>query len=267
LPFDRLIGEEHIRGCVAIDQSPIAKSIRSTPATYVKAMDEIRIAFASSADAKAAGLTESHFSFNSSAGRCPVCEGLGFTSVDMQFMADVRLVCSECNGKRFTPRVLDVRYRDLDISEVLNLSVVDTIEFFRGERKLQKKLQPLVDIGLGYLPLGQSVSSLSAGESMRLKLASHLEEQSRRLIVMDEPTTGLHFADVERLLACIDVLIDQGNSVLVIEHNEQMIRASDYLIEVGPQSGERGGEIVAEGARDDFLTGANSVTATILREG
>ncbi|MBM3966183.1 MAG: excinuclease ABC subunit A [Planctomycetes bacterium] len=267
LPFDRLIGGEQIRGCVAIDQFPIAKSIRSTPATYVKAMDEIRIAFASSIDAKAAGLTESHFSFNSSAGRCPFCEGLGFTSVDMQFMADVRLVCSECNGKRFMPRVLDIRYRDRDISEVLNLSIVDAIEFFRGERKLQMKLQPLVDIGLGYLPLGQSVSSLSAGESMRLKLASHLEEKSRQLIVMDEPTTGLHFADVDRLLACIDVLIDQGNSVLVIEHNEQMIRASDYLIEVGPFSGDKGGEIVFEGMREDFLKSAKSVTATVLREG
>jgi len=266
LPFDRLVGEEGIQGCVAIDQSPIGKSIRSTPVTYVKAMDEIRNAFASTVDAKGSGLTESHFSFNSSTGRCPVCEGLGFTSVDMQFMADVRLVCSECSGKRFTPRVLEVRYRDLDISEVLNLSVIDAIDFFRGERKLQKKLQPLVDIGLGYLPLGQSVSSLSAGESMRLKLASHLEEQCRHLVVMDEPTTGLHFADVERLLACIDVLIDQGNSVLVIEHNEQMIRASDYLIELGPHAGEGGGEIVAEGTRDDVLMHSNSVTATVLRE-
>lgn len=141
------------------------------------------------------------------------------------------------------------------------------MDFFRGERKLQTKLQPLVDIGLGYLPLGQSVSSLSAGESMRLKLASHLEEQSRQLIVMDEPTTGLHFADVERLLTCIDVLIDQGNSVLVIEHNEQMIRASDYLIEVGPFSGDKGGEIVSEGMREDFLKSSKSVTATVLREG
>ncbi len=265
LPFERLEGLGEIAGCVAIDQSPIAKSIRSTPATYVKAMDEIRAIFGGLPAARGARLTASHFSFNSSAGRCPVCEGLGFTVVDMQFMADVRLTCSQCNGARYQPEVLAVRYRDRNIAEVLQMGIAASVDFFRGEHKLHRKLQPLLDIGLGYLPLGQCVSSLSAGESMRLKLASHLEEKSSSLIVMDEPTTGLHFADVELLIHCIDVLIDRGNTVLVIEHNEQMIRASDYLIEMGPGAGPGGGRIIDASPRDVFLASANTPTKRALQ--
>jgi excinuclease ABC subunit A len=261
LPFQQLRGERNIDGCVAIDQSPIAKSIRSSPATYTKVMDEIRSLFGSLPDTKLAKMTDSHFSFNSAAGRCPACEGLGFTVVDMQFMADVRLPCTDCQGRRFRPEVLAIRYRDRSIAEVLEMSVSQASDFFRGQPRIQSRLAPLIDIGLGYLPLGQSVSSLSAGESMRLKLAAHLGQQSKQLIVMDEPTTGLHFADVDRLVDCLDVLIAGGNSLLVIEHNEQLIRRADYVIELGPGAGPAGGSLLFSGTRDAFFQRSDTPTS------
>lgn len=261
LPFQQLRGERSIDGCVAIDQSPIAKSIRSSPATYTKVMDEIRSLFGSLPDTKLGKMTDSHFSFNSAAGRCPACEGLGFTVVDMQFMADVRLPCTDCQGRRFRPEVLAIRYRDRSIAEVLEMSVEQARDFFRGQPRIQSRLAPLIDIGLGYLPLGQSVSSLSAGESMRLKLAAHLGQQSKQLIVMDEPTTGLHFADVDRLVDCLDVLIAGGNSLLVIEHNEQLIRRADYVIELGPGAGPAGGTLLFSGPRDAFFQRSDTPTS------
>ncbi len=249
LPFVGLKGADQILGCVAIDQSPIQRSSRSCPATYAKAMDDIRKVFAETPDAKSQRFGAGHFSFNSEIGRCATCEGLGFTTVDMQFLADVQLPCTDCDGKRFRSEVLDVRYRDLNIAEVLAMSVAKAHLFFRGCGNVQNKLKPLLDLGLGYLPLGQNLGSISAGESMRLKLASHLESRAEgnaigSLIVMDEPTTGLHFSDVERLILCIDMLIDGGNSVLVIEHNEQLIQCADHLIEMGPGAGAHGGRIV-----------------------
>jgi len=265
LPYTSLRGTDRISGCESIDQSPIARSIRSTPATYTKVMDEIRTVFGSLQESRQAKLTDSHFSFNSATGRCPLCEGLGFTIVDMQFMADVQLLCSDCNGKRFKPEVLAIRYRDRNIADILDMSVEEAKGFFRGQNRLQSRLSPLIDIGLGYLPLGQSVSSLSAGESMRLKLASHLVRNLSQLIVMDEPSTGLHFADVDRLLECIDVLIANGNSVVVIEHNEQFIRHADYVIELGPGAGPSGGEIIFQGGRFEFLRQSNSPTSRCLR--
>jgi excinuclease ABC subunit A len=242
-----LEGSEAIKRVIAIDQTPIAKSIRSCPATFLKVLDEIRSLFGSTPMAKASGISDSHFSFNSGQGRCEVCEGLGFTLVDMQFMADVQLQCTECRGQRFRPEVLEVTYRDRNIAQVLEMSADQAAEFFRGEKKLNQKLKPLRDIGLGYLPLGQSLSTLSAGESMRLKLASYLEDKSGSLIVMDEPTTGLHFQDVERLVECIGLLIDKGNSVIAIEHNEMFNSAADYTIELGPGAGPDGGQIISQG--------------------
>jgi excinuclease ABC subunit A len=265
LPYSSLMGVDQLRGCQAIDQTPIAKSIRSTPATTTKVMDEIRSVFGSLPDSKQSKLTDSHFSFNSSVGRCPVCEGLGFTVVEMQFMADVQLLCTECLGKRFKPEVLAIRYRDLNVAEVLQLSIEQAQAFFRGQPRLQSKLAPLIDIGLGYLPLGQSVSSLSAGESMRLKLASHLVGDAKQLIVMDEPTTGLHFADIERLIDCVQTLIERGNSVVIIEHNEQLIRRADVIIELGPEAGEGGGRIIAQGPRDAFLLRSDTPTSHYLK--
>ncbi|MBU6239755.1 MAG: excinuclease ABC subunit UvrA, partial [Planctomycetes bacterium] len=234
LPYSSVSLVDSIEGCVAIDQSPIAKSIRSTPATFTKAMDEIRSVFGAIPESLGRGMTASHFSFNSSAGRCPECEGLGFTVVDMQFMADIRLTCTHCGGTRYRPEILQVRYRERSIAQVLEMSISAAHSFFRGEPKVQQRLRAMLDIGLGYLPLGQSLSALSAGESMRLKLAAHLQDKRNHLIVMDEPTTGLHFADIDRLLSCMSVLIDRGNSVILVEHNEQIIRSADWILELGP---------------------------------
>jgi excinuclease ABC subunit A len=247
LEYRDIEGAEGIKRVIAIDQTPIAKSIRSCPATFLKVLDEIRALFGSTPMAKASGITSSCFSFNSGQGRCEVCEGLGFTLVDMQFMADVQLQCTECRGQRFRPEVLEVTYRDRNIAQVLEMSADQAAEFFRGEKKLNQKLKPMRDIGLGYLPLGQSLSTLSAGESMRLKLASYLEDKRGSLIVMDEPTTGLHFQDVERLVECIGLLIDGGSSVIAIEHNEMFNSAADYRIELGPGAGPKGGTIVYQG--------------------
>jgi len=273
LLFDGLFGVEQISECLAIDQSPIQRSMRSSPVTYSKAMDEIRKVFSDTVDAKARNFGAGHFSFNSELGRCPGCEGMGFTTVDMQFMADVHLPCQDCDGKRFQAEVLEVRFRDLNISEVLGMSVERAHAFFRGNSKVQKRMAPLLEIGLGYLPLGQSLSTLSAGESMRLKLASHLEFNPSRasstgskgkLIILDEPTTGLHFYDIEKLLRCIDVLIDCGNSVLVIEHNQQMICAADHLIELGPGAGPMGGRIIATGTVESIRENPNSVSGRYI---
>lgn len=247
LEYRAIEGAESIKRVIAIDQTPIAKSIRSCPATFLKVFDEIRGLFGSTPMAKASGISDSHFSFNTGRGRCEVCEGLGFTLVDMQFMADVQLECTECRGQRFRPEVLEVTYRDRNISQVLSMSADEAAEFFRGEKRLNQKLKPMREIGLGYLPLGQSLSTLSAGESMRLKLASYLEDKSGSLIVMDEPTTGLHFQDVERLVECIGLLIDKGNSVVAIEHNEMFNMASDYQIELGPGAGPGGGQVTYQG--------------------
>ncbi len=273
LPFTSLFGMERISGCLAIDQSPIQRSMRSSPVTYSKALDWIRQVFAETPDAKIRQFGAGHFSFNSDLGRCRTCEGLGFTTIDMQFMADVQMPCQDCDGKRFRSEVLEVRYRDLSISEVLDMSVERAHSFFRGSAKVQDRLKPLIEIGLGYLPLGQSLATLSAGESMRLKLASQLELRDRgteavdsrgKLIVLDEPTTGLHFSDVERLLRCIDVLIDHGNSVLVIEHNHQMISSADHLIELGPGAGPNGGKIIAEGTVESIRSNPYSVTGPFI---
>lgn len=273
LPFESVFGMENLSGCLAIDQSPIQRSMRSSPATYSKAMDDIRQVFADTPDAKSRGFGIGHFSFNSDLGRCATCEGLGYTVIDMQFMADVQLPCQDCDGKRFRPEVLEVRYRDVTIAEVLEMSVDRASSFFRGSAKVQEQLKPLIEIGLGYLPLGQSLTTLSAGESMRLKLASHLDLSIRKsdktpkagkLIVLDEPTTGLHFSDVQRLLICIDAIIESGNSVVVIEHNQQMICAADHLIELGPGAGPKGGRIIATGSVAAIRANPCSITAPFL---
>ncbi|MFN9715356.1 MAG: excinuclease ABC subunit UvrA [Planctomycetota bacterium] len=266
LPLRSIAIPELIEGCVAIDQSPIAKSVRSTPATFTKAMDEIRSVFGALADARGRGMTESHFSFNSAAGRCPECEGLGFTVVDMQFMADIRLTCTHCGGTRYRPEILQVRYRERSIAQVLEMSISSAHAFFRGEGAVQQRLQPMLDIGLGYLPLGQSLSALSAGESMRLKLAAYLRDKRDHLIVMDEPTTGLHFADIDRLLGCLNVLLDRGNSVIVVEHNEQIIRAADWIVELGPGSGPAGGQVLYAGPRETYFRDADTPTTRALAE-
>jgi excinuclease ABC subunit A len=253
LPYQKVLGWQSIGGFRALDQSPIPRSSRSTPATYCKAMDSIRDAFAATQEAKSRSMTASHFSFNSESGRCPHCEGLGSVTVEMQFMADVSLPCPDCFGKRYKPEVLDVMVRDRNIHEVLQMSVAGASEFFRSENEIRSRLQLLIDIGLGYLPLGQNLSTLSAGESMRLKLATILSETGRskrgELIAMDEPTTGLHFVDIDRLLDCFDILLDQGHTLVVIEHNQQLIDAADVVIELGPGAGPNGGTLTKTSSR------------------
>ncbi len=255
-----------------VDQNPIGKSSRSNPVTYTKVYDDIRKLFSEQPYAKMNGYGHSHFSFNIDGGRCPECQGEGVIRVQMQFMADVTMVCPSCGGKRFLPDVLEVRYRGKNISEVLDMSVGEAVEFFSAQddataQRIAEKLQPLISVGLSYLKLGQSNSTLSGGESQRIKLASFLGKESGDapvLFIFDEPTTGLHFYDIEKLLASFDALIERGHSIIVVEHNLDIIRSADYIIELGPDAGDRGGELIFQGTADELLQ-RDTPTARALR--
>ncbi len=249
LPFDKLAGSLRFDDCIMIDQGISGRSTRSVPVTMVKAFDEIRSLFSQTRDAVSRNMTPSNFSFNSAEGRCPKCEGIGYLEIDMIFLADVQVVCPDCHGQRFCPEVLAVRYRDRTISDVLRMSVQEANDFFRGTPKIQDRLAVLSEVGLDYIELGQPTSTLSAGESQRLRLANFLLNVSNRstLIVMDEPTTGLHFYDVEKLIQCLQKLVDRGHSLIVVEHNEQFLNAADWIIDIGPGSATRGGRVVVAG--------------------
>ncbi|MBO9618770.1 MAG: excinuclease ABC subunit UvrA [Niabella sp.] len=241
---------ESIQQIEMVDQNPIGKSSRSNPVTYIKAYDEIRDLFAKQPLSKMRGFQPKHFSFNVDGGRCDTCKGEGEQVVEMQFLADVHLVCESCGGKRFKEEVLEVKYHDKNIHDVLELSVDEAIEFFKTEKKIAEAIQPLSDVGLGYVKLGQSSDTLSGGEAQRVKLASFLgkgKNANKVLFIFDEPTTGLHFHDIKKLLASFNALIEQGHSVLVIEHNIDVIKSADWLIELGPEAGDGGGELVYEG--------------------
>ncbi len=272
--FDRLEGDvELLRSVEMVDQNPIGKSSRSNPVTYVKAYDEIRRLFADQPRAKHTGLGASAFSFNVAGGRCEECQGEGVIKVSMQFMADVELVCDACGGKRFRDEVLEVRYRDRSISDVLDMSIDEAIDFFGEDtgttcRRIVERLKPLQDVGLGYVKLGQSSSTLSGGESQRVKLASFLtrdEERGRILFIFDEPTTGLHFHDIKRLLAAFDALIAQGHPILIVEHNMEVIRCADWVIDLGPEAGTGGGAVVFEGTPAALEQCAESRTGAYLK--
>ncbi len=272
--FDRLEGDvELLRSVEMVDQNPIGKSSRSNPVTYVKAYDEIRRLFADQPRAKHTGLGASAFSFNVAGGRCEECQGEGVIKVSMQFMADVELVCDACGGKRFRDEVLEVRYRDRTISDVLDMSIDEAIDFFGEDtgttcRRIVERLKPLQDVGLGYVKLGQSSSTLSGGESQRVKLASFLtrdEERGRILFIFDEPTTGLHFHDIKRLLAAFDALIAQGHTILIVEHNMEVIRCADWVIDLGPEAGTGGGAVVFEGTPAALEQCAESRTGAYLK--
>ncbi|MEM9369421.1 MAG: excinuclease ABC subunit A, partial [Planctomycetota bacterium] len=246
LPFQAVLGTSDVQDCLLVDQSPISRSPRSCPVTYAKAFDEIRKAFAETVDARIRNFKPGHFSFNSAAGQCEACEGAGVQTIDMQFLADVSMRCPQCRGHRYRDEVLQVRYRDRTIADVLEMTVRDAYGFFRGLAKTQARLKRLIDVGLDYVALGQPGTTLSSGEGQRLKLASFLASSSRRktLFLMDEPTTGLHPADVERLLACFDALIADGHSLVVVEHHPMVIRAADHVIELGPGAGDEGGQLI-----------------------
>ena len=256
-----------------IDQNPIGKSTRSNPVTYLKVYDDIRRLFADQPYARMNGYGHSHFSFNIDGGRCPECLGEGVIHIPMQFMADVEMVCDACGGKRFQSDILEVKYQGKDISEVLDMRVEEAIAFFGAQsdplaRRIAERLQPLVDVGLSYLQLGQSSSSLSGGESQRIKLASFLgkdyEAKGSILFIFDEPTTGLHFHDIEKLLAAFAALVDRGHSIVVVEHNLDVIRAADWVIDLGPDAGAEGGQVVFEGTPEN-LAGADTFTGHALR--
>ena len=261
-----------------VDQNPIGKSSRSNAVTYLKVYDDIRKLLSEQQFAKINGFTPSFFSFNQEGGRCPECQGDGFVKIGMQFMADVTMVCESCGGKRFKPEILEVRYQDKNVDDILNMSVEEAIAFFGAQKEslaksIAEELQPLVDVGLGYIKLGQPSSTLSGGESQRIKLAYFLSlsrgddrpRKDRILFMFDEPTTGLHFYDVEKLLKAFDALLSRGHSVIVVEHNLDVIRSADWVIDLGPDAGERGGEVVFAGTPEDLIARGDTFTARYLR--
>lgn len=269
--FSSLTGDvDQIKHIEFVDQNPIGKSSRSTPATYVKAYDEIRKLFSEQQLAKQLGFTPQYFSFNADGGRCEECKGAGEITIEMQFMADLVLECEECHGKRFKREVLDVTFDGKNIHDVLNMTVSDAIGFFKEHKRkaIVARLQPLEDVGLGYIKLGQSSSTLSGGESQRVKLAYFIgqERQEPSLFIFDEPTTGLHFHDIKRLLKAFDALILKGHSVLVIEHNMEVIKCADYILDIGPDGGEKGGKLVASGTPEEIVKCKDSLTGKYLAE-
>ena len=256
-----------------VNQNPIGKSSRSNPVTYIKAYDDIRKLYANQQVSKINGYKPSHFSFNVDGGRCDECQGEGVIKIEMQFMADVSLVCETCKGKRFKKDILDVKYNRKDVSDVLDMTVSESIEFFKKnesatERKILAKLQLLEDVGLGYVKLGQASSTLSGGESQRIKLASFLSKETNKptIFVFDEPSTGLHFHDINKLLVSINRLINNGNTVIIIEHNLDIIKCADNIIDLGPGGGKYGGELVAEGTPEEIVKNKKSLTGKFLKQ-
>jgi excinuclease ABC subunit A len=266
--FHKLEGGQHIDEVILVDQSPIGRTPRSNPVTYIKVYDAIRETFASTREAQARGFEPSHFSFNVPGGRCDVCQGDGTVTVEMQFLADVELVCEECKGTRFKQQILDVRYRGKNIHDVLNMTIREALTFFRDITKIVNKLRVLDEVGLGYLRLGQSATTLSGGEAQRVKLAAHLAKRAgaRTLYIFDEPTTGLHFDDINKLLAAFRALIDAGGSLLVIEHNLDVIKTADFIIDLGPEGGDAGGYVVATGTPEEIMKVKASHTGRYLKE-
>ncbi|MFT4831024.1 MAG: excinuclease ABC subunit A [Psychroserpens sp.] len=254
-----------------VDQNPIGRSSRSNPVTYIKAYDDIRNLFANQKLSKLRGYQAKHFSFNVDGGRCEKCKGEGEITVEMQFMADVHLECDACNGKRFKKEILEVKFEDINIDDLLNMTIDDAIEFFEKHQqsKIEGKLKPLQNVGLGYVTLGQSSSTLSGGEAQRIKLASFLVKGSTKekaLFIFDEPTTGLHFHDIKKLLKSFDSLISKGHSIVVIEHNIDLIKCADYIIDLGPEGGDNGGQLLAQGTPEEVVKNKNSFTAHYLKD-
>jgi excinuclease ABC subunit A len=268
LPFDDIVGCGQIDDCILVDQTPIGRSSRVNPATYIKAFDPIRQVFADTVEARTHNYTAGHFSFNVEVGRCSVCQGEGFLTVDMQFMADVQKKCGQCGGERYRKEILAIKYRGKSIADVLAMTAREAFGFFRGQPKVQARLKQLIDVGLDYLQLGQSASTLSAGEAQRLKLAAHLAEatKNRTLFLLDEPTTGLHFADIVILLDCFEALLSVGHSLIIVEHNLQLMRSADYIIDLGPGPGEHGGQLVAIGTPEEITRSTTSHTGRYLSQ-
>ena len=269
--FIRLEGDiDAVDAVEFVDQNPIGRSSRSNPVTYVKAYDEIRKLMAEQPLAKQMDFTPAYFSFNAEGGRCEECKGEGTVKVEMQFMADLVLECESCHGKRFKRDVLEVRFEGKNIYDMLEMTVNQAIEFFttHGKKRIVQRLKPLQDVGLGYIKLGQSSATLSGGENQRVKLAYYLSREKTvpTLFIFDEPTTGLHFHDINRLLRAFSDLISRGHSIVIIEHNPDVIKSADYLIDLGPEGGREGGQIVAQGTPEEVVAQAKGYTARFLKE-
>ncbi|HEY0601457.1 MAG TPA: excinuclease ABC subunit UvrA, partial [Herpetosiphonaceae bacterium] len=264
---DRIEGLEHIDKVIGVDQSPIGRSPRSNPATYTKVFDPIRQLFAQTPEARARGYDAGRFSFNVKGGRCEACRGEGMVQIEMQFLPDLFVTCEVCDGTRYNRETLDIRYRGKTIAEVLELTVEEAHAFFERIPAIHGRLQTLLDVGLSYLRLGQPANTLSGGEAQRIKLASELAKRStgRTIYILDEPTTGLHFADVEQLLRVLQRLVDVGNTVLIIEHNLDVIKSADWIVDIGPEGGAAGGRVVVTGTPEIVADHAESYTGHYLR--
>lgn len=267
LPYKEVDGIEHIDKVVTVDQSPLGRSPRSNPATYTGVFSDIRKLFVELPESKIRGYKPGRFSFNVSGGRCEACRGNGYRTIEMNFLPDVLVPCEECHGKRYNRETLEVRYKGKSIADVLEMTVSQAVEFFENVPSILRKIKVLQDIGLGYIKLGQPSSTLSGGENQRVKLATELAKRDtgRTLFILDEPTTGLHFEDIRVLMKVIDKLVDKGNTMVVIEHNLDVIKCADHIIDLGPGGGREGGRIIAEGTPEEVAL-KDTPTATFLRE-
>ena len=265
--YKSIKGVEHLDKVIAIDQSPIGRTPRSNPATYTGLFGDIRELFASTAEAKARGYKSGRFSFNVKGGRCETCMGDGILKIEMHFLPDVYVTCDVCGGKRYNRETLEVRYKGKNIYEVLEMTVEEGVEFFENIPKIRRKLETLYDVGMGYVKIGQPSTTLSGGEAQRVKLATELSRRStgKTIYILDEPTTGLHTADVHRLIDVLQKLVDLGNTVIVIEHNLDVIKTADYIIDLGPEGGERGGEVVVCGTPEKVAKCEASYTGQYLK--
>jgi excinuclease ABC subunit A len=267
-PHDDVYGDGQIDDVILVDQSPIGRSPRSNPVTYLKVFDEIRNVFADTVEAHTRNYNAGHFSFNVDGGRCAACHGDGYIQIDMQFLADVYMKCSQCNGTRYRDEILDVTYRGRNIADVLEMTVREAFTFFRGQPKVQARLKRLIDVGLDYVQLGQPANTLSGGEAQRLKLAGYMSaaKRGRCLFILDEPTTGLHFFDIVQLLDCFEALLAVGHSLIVVEHNLQMMKAADYIVDLGPGAADEGGQVVVKGTPEMVANCPHSITGQYLAE-
>ncbi len=266
--YKSIVGANKIDSIIELDQSPIGRTPKSNPATYTGLFDDIRTLYSNTNEAKVRGYKTGRFSFNVKGGRCETCEGNGTLKIEMHFLPDVFIICNSCNGKRYNTETLSILYRGKNISEVLDMTIEEAKDFFQNHSKISRAINTLYDVGLGYMKLGQPATTLSGGEAQRLKLSRELSKKPRGhcLYVLDEPTTGLHFHDIDILLKAINKLVDFGNSVLVIEHNLDIIKNSDYIIDLGPEGGKNGGEVMAVGTPEEICLCKNSHTARFLKK-
>ncbi|TLX69419.1 MAG: ATP-binding cassette domain-containing protein, partial [Thaumarchaeota archaeon] len=263
----QILGVEHIDKVIGIDQSPIGRTPRSNPATYIGAFTPIRVLYSNTELAKERGYTPGQFSFNVADGRCFACEGDGVKKIEMQFLSDVYVICDECKGKRYNSETLSVLYKGKNISDILSMTVDEALEFFSNIPAIKRKLQTIADVGLGYIKLGQAATTLSGGEAQRVKLASELSKRDtgKTVYILDEPTTGLHFADVQKLLDVLNRLVNLGNTVIIIEHNMDVIKNADWIIDLGPEGGDLGGKMIAFGTPEQVAQNSKSYTGQYLK--